>query len=124
MYSLKPEWTWERLTGKLIKKFGVRDDEQAFAWFRGQVECTAESEVEELFAKAFDLACQKLKVPHLDRRIFWSELDKDASGGITFEEFQGKLCFESAEIPAFASASFTNSASYALSNGDSSTNLT
>lgn len=137
MYSLKPEWTWERLTGKLIKKFGVKDDEQAFSWFRSHHNDNNESEVEELFAKAFDLACQKLKVPHLDRRIFWSELDKDASGGITFEEFQGNLCFE-VENPTVASASFSASyavenptaasasfsASYALSNGDSSTNLT
>lgn len=90
MYNLKPEWTWKELTFKLSKKFGIETDLDAFIWLRSH---TDQPEVEELHAKAFDLACQRLKVPHLDRRIFWSELDKDASGGISYDEFKGKLLF-------------------------------
>lgn len=91
MYSLKPEWTWKDLTFRLIKQFGLETDEDAFMWFRSHTDAT---ETDDLYAKAFDMALQRLKVPHLDRIIFWSELDTDASGGISFEEFQGKMFFE------------------------------
>merc|ERR1712232_784194 len=86
MYSLKPEATWESITAKLTKKYAVFNDHDAFAWFQEHDPC---ADMEELGAKAFDAALAKLKVSHLDRRIFWAELDTDASGGICFEEFQG-----------------------------------
>merc|ERR1712070_585356 len=94
MYNLRPELTWKDVTFKLVKKVGIENDHDAFIWFRSHTEAP---EVEDLHAKAFDLACQRLKVPHLDRRIFWSELDKDASGGISFDEFKGKLLFGKCE---------------------------
>jgi len=91
MYHLKPDIGWYELTTKIVKKARVFNDEDAFQWFRLQDE---KPDPEELHAKAFDLACRKLTVSHLDRRIFWSELDRDASGGISFEEFKGKLLFK------------------------------
>lgn len=93
IYNLKPEATWSDLSLRLTKKFSIYNDQDAFEWLRSHDE---QPDVEELYAKAFDAALQKLKVAHLDRRIFWSELDRDASGGISFQEFQGKLYFEDA----------------------------
>lgn len=90
MYSLKPEWSWKDLTLKLAKKFGIHNDLDAFVWFRSHLDA---AEGDDLNAKAFDMACRRLNMPHLDRRIFWSQLDKDASGGIDYEEFKGKLKF-------------------------------
>merc|ERR1719502_933782 len=79
---------------KFFKKFNLENDYDAFVWLRSHSEtpeCAGVSSA--LSAKAFDLALQKLRVTHLDRRIFWSELDEEASGGICFEEFEGKLTF-------------------------------
>merc|ERR1712070_330778 len=94
MYKLKPKMTWEDISTKLKKGLGIDDDWGAFDWFRSHSDVP---EAEELYAKAFDLALMRLKVPHLDRRIFWSELDRDAAGGISFEEFKGKLLFGKCE---------------------------
>lgn len=91
MYTLKPSTSWKDLSLRLTKKFGLKDDFEAFEWFKSHD--THESE--ELHAKAFDKALQKLRTPDLDRRIFWAELDKDASGTIDVEEFSGKLYFAS-----------------------------
>lgn len=84
------------MTVKLFKKFGLDNAVDAFVWFRSH---TDTPEDDDLHAKAFDLALQRLRVAHLDRRIFWSELDKSACGGITYEDFVGKLHFIGHEDP-------------------------
>merc|ERR1711959_661012 len=115
IYNLKPAWTWKDLTHRLAKKFRLDNDHDAFMWLKSH---SVKAEVEDLHAKAFDKALQRIQVPHLDRRIFWSELDKDASGGISYEEFKGKLYFVdkdddssagSPRIPSKTSAHFSNS---------------
>jgi CRP-like cAMP-binding protein len=98
MYNLKPDSSWESLAQRMQKKLCIVDDSAAFTWLKSHDE---HPEVDDLYAKAFDLALQKLKVNHLDRRIFWSELDKDASGGISFEEFKGKLNFDATQRSSY-----------------------
>jgi len=92
MYKLRADMSWRGLSKRLFKKYGLRNDWDVFAWLKGHGDNPDE---DELHAKAFDMALQKLRVSHLDRRIFWSELDRDASGGISFSEFTGKLTFPS-----------------------------
>jgi len=111
MYNLKPETTWKELSSRLTKKFAIQNDEDAFMWFRAHDD---HPDPEELHARAFDLALQKLKVSHLDRRIFWSELDRDASGGISYEEFKGKLHFKPAEIVPSGSESFASYSTFGM----------
>merc|ERR1712070_1131461 len=115
IYNLKPAWTWKDLTHRSAKKFRLDNDHDAFMWLKSH---SVKAEVEDLHAKAFDKALQRIQVPHLDRRIFWSELDKDASGGISYEEFKGKLYFVdkdddssagSPRIPSKTSAHLSNS---------------
>jgi len=90
MYGLKPETNWKILATKMTKRFAILNEQDAFLWLRS----FSETHDDDLCAKSFDLALQKLNVCHLDRRIFWAELDKDADGGISFDEFRGKLCFD------------------------------
>merc|ERR1712139_92158 len=75
MYKLKPEITWREIAERMTAKFAITTDEDAFMWIRVHDD---HPDVEELHAKAFDLALQRLKVAPLDRRIFWSDLDGDA----------------------------------------------
>jgi len=112
MFKLRSELSWKDLSVRLTAKFGFKTDSEAFAWFKSHWDNSFEDDLEppELNAKSFDLALQTCKVQHLDRIIFWSEMDKDASGGISYEEFQGKLHFDvpSHELsPSSASAAST-----------------
>merc|ERR1712178_610005 len=106
MYDLKTKLTWADISKRLQDKMGIQSPTDAFNWFK-QLDESAEDE--ELHAKAFDLALQALKVSHMDRRIFWSDLDKYATGGITYEEFEGKMQF-AAEEARCSTSSATSSA--------------
>jgi hypothetical protein len=90
MYGFKPERSWESMSAKLMRKFKLYTCEEAWAWFTEQAD---NPDAEELQAKTFDRALERVKVSNLDRRIYWSQLDTDASGGISFEEFAEQLCF-------------------------------
>jgi CRP-like cAMP-binding protein len=92
--KLTPECSWKEMSMKLVKKYDLHSDESAFNWFRGHDE---KSDLDDLTAKAFDKALQRMKIPLLDRRIYWSELDTDASGGISFDEFKGKMYFTNSD---------------------------
>lgn len=117
MYSLKPDTSWQVVSKKMIKKFSLHSCWEAFVWLRGHADSPDDDCLD---AKAFDIALNKLRVTHLDRRIFWSNLDADASGMISFEEFRdavsayfpddsedspGEAC-EAAAAPALASRPF------------------
>merc|ERR1712028_29840 len=88
MFKLRSELSWKDLSVRLTEKFGFKSDLEAFAWFKSHWDNPFEDDLEppELNAKSFDLALQTCKVQHLDRIIFWSEMDKDASGGISYDE--------------------------------------
>jgi len=82
--------SWANLGSRLYKRQGVQNEVDAFVWLRSFAE---NPDLEELPAQAFDMGLQKLKVLHLDRRILWSEIDQNAKGAISFDEFKGKLNF-------------------------------
>merc|ERR1739845_24497 len=49
---------------------------------------------DELSARAFEEAMRRLKVPPLDRKIFWAEMDTDNSGTVTLKEFASRMTTE------------------------------
>jgi len=114
MYNLKPNSnSWKQLSAKMAKKFDLDTDEAAFAWFQSQ-EDLANDDAQELSARAFDLALQLMNVSQLDRRIFWSELDTDANGGISLQEFKTKFKFSSDGSVGTATAGGPTKASNAI----------
>jgi len=102
MYKLKPDNSWKTVSKKMIKKFGLQSCWEAFVWMRGHSDSPDDDCLD---AKSFDKALNKMKISHLDRRIFWSELDADASGMISYEEFRNTVSsyFDSEDSPGEAS---------------------
>lgn len=87
-YKLKASMRLEDVVTRMQAKYRFDCAEDAFLWMCSQA---PDGEEDELTAKAFDRAMQRLKVPHLDRKIFWSELDMDGNGLVCFEEFADKI---------------------------------
>lgn len=115
MYNLKPSSnSWRTLSAKIGRRYNLNSDRDAFAWFQQQDITIPDTEMAELSARAFDVALQQMNVSQLDRRIFWSELDIDASGGISFEEFTSKFRFandDDAESEVFSATCTDNTVS-------------
>mmetsp|Transcript_44479 Transcript_44479/g.102650 ORF Transcript_44479/g.102650 Transcript_44479/m.102650 type:complete len:873 (-) Transcript_44479:29-2647(-) len=85
-FNLKPHMSWEGVVKILAKKHHFATLEEAFAFFRMHAPDT-EYDDDELSAKAFDETLRRVKVPVLDRKIFWAEMDIDNSGCVNLGEF-------------------------------------
>eukprot|EP00929_Paragymnodinium_shiwhaense_P056800 TRINITY_DN28441_c0_g1_i1.p1 TRINITY_DN28441_c0_g1~~TRINITY_DN28441_c0_g1_i1.p1 ORF type:complete len:1085 (-),score=279.09 TRINITY_DN28441_c0_g1_i1:61-3315(-) len=90
-YKLNAETTWLDVTRRCLER-GLRDEHEAFVWFT--TFCEQGVEEDEVTAKAFAEGCRRLKVPVLDTKIFWAQLDDDNSGMVDYDEFADKLDFE------------------------------
>jgi CRP-like cAMP-binding protein len=90
-YQLTSSTNWSDVCERMVDKFGFECVDEAFAWF---CEHSETPDDEELSAKAFDEGMRKLKVPELDRKIFWAEIDADNSGAVSLEEFSNKISIE------------------------------
>jgi len=87
-YKLKASMRWHDVVARMQGKYKFDNVEDAFWWMCSQA---TDGDEDELSAKAFDRAMMRLKVPHLDRKIFWAELDMDSNGVVCLEEFADKL---------------------------------
>eukprot|EP00928_Gymnodinium_smaydae_P047339 TRINITY_DN31587_c0_g1_i1.p1 TRINITY_DN31587_c0_g1~~TRINITY_DN31587_c0_g1_i1.p1 ORF type:complete len:799 (-),score=174.01 TRINITY_DN31587_c0_g1_i1:202-2598(-) len=84
MYNLRPKVTWAEASERLCLRHGFRTHREVFDWFlQFQDPCESGSD---LTARTFDKALKSQKINDLERRVYWSDLDNDVSGGISFEE--------------------------------------
>mmetsp|Transcript_112699 Transcript_112699/g.325623 ORF Transcript_112699/g.325623 Transcript_112699/m.325623 type:complete len:979 (-) Transcript_112699:130-3066(-) len=83
-YNLKASMRWEDVLAKMQAKYCFNGPEESFTWLCAQ---GGDIEDEHLTAKAFEEGMRRLKVPQLDRKIFWAQMDMDSSGEVSFEEF-------------------------------------
>lgn len=94
-YDMKASLSWADVATRLNERVGSVED--AFAWCCGRGDWLDDHE-DELSAEAFDQAMRRMKVPELDRKIFWADMDKHNTGVISFQEFTDQ----------FASATFVD----------------
>ncbi|CAK0871598.1 unnamed protein product [Prorocentrum cordatum] len=100
-YKLKPSVTWSDISRRILAKFDVDDLEDAYEKF-----CALDGAGdEELSARNFDEALRRLKVPELDRKILWADMDEDNSGFVSQDEFTSKLITETARCDGSPDAS-------------------
>lgn len=81
---MKSSLSWNDVATRMNERVGCVED--AFAWCCGRGDWLDGHE-DELSAEAFDQAMRRLKVPELDRRIFWADMDKHNEGVISYEDF-------------------------------------
>lgn len=93
-FKLKASLNWEAVSTRLADRFSFESIEDAFTWFVDQGGDIHDDD--ELSAKAFEESMRRLKVPELDRKILWAEMDQDHSGFVSKEEFMTKLQIQSA----------------------------
>jgi len=87
-FNLKPRLSWGDVIKMLAKKHQFASLDDAFRFFRMHAsDVGTDFDEDELSAKAFDETLRRLKVPVLDRKIFWAEMDIDNSGCVTMPEF-------------------------------------
>jgi CRP-like cAMP-binding protein len=89
-FELKPSMKWADVARRMHEKLGFETIEEAFEWFVDPSGMQQHVD-DEMNAKAFDEALRRLKVPELDRKIFWATIDTDNSGFITMDEFRAQL---------------------------------
>mmetsp|Transcript_103618 Transcript_103618/g.302412 ORF Transcript_103618/g.302412 Transcript_103618/m.302412 type:complete len:810 (-) Transcript_103618:22-2451(-) len=91
-YQLKATLTWDHVTARIEAKYGFNSCAEAFCWFcsNGQ-----SSDDDELGARAFEESLTRLKVPALDRKILWAEIDQDNSGFVSLDEFSQRIAMNS-----------------------------
>lgn len=88
-FELKPSMRWEEVAMRMHEKLDFETIEETFGWFADQGGEKAFDD--EMNVKAFDEGLRRLKVPELDRKIFWAKIDTDNSGFITMDEFRAQL---------------------------------
>eukprot|EP00927_Polykrikos_kofoidii_P001861 TRINITY_DN10723_c0_g2_i1.p1 TRINITY_DN10723_c0_g2~~TRINITY_DN10723_c0_g2_i1.p1 ORF type:complete len:1332 (-),score=209.91 TRINITY_DN10723_c0_g2_i1:34-4029(-) len=117
-YKLTSQTTWSDIVQRMIER-GIVSVGLAFEWFLTHNEV---EEDEELSAKGFDESMLRLKVPEIDRRIMWAELDSDNSGTVAFDEFAAAMQTIFDEMPAFKVPSAGGGLAFGLarSNGSQS----
>jgi len=93
-YNLQSSMTWEQVSDRLEAKCGFTSNVDAFTWFCSY---NRSNEDDELGAKAFEESLARLKVPSLDRKILWAQIDADNSGFVTLEEFSEKVKLDAPE---------------------------
>jgi len=96
-YQLKSSLSWEQVSARFGERYGFESVEEAFAWFCQHGDGPDE---DELGAKAFDDCLRRVKVPALDRKILWAEMDADNSGTVTLDEFGDKVIVDPGRWPA------------------------
>jgi hypothetical protein len=94
-FGLKATLTWGDIVRRLTTYCGLFDDaDEAYHWFRSFSDEFDELTEDGLSAKAFDLALQRLKIPELERKILWAEMDTDVNGVVSMTEFHRNIVIE------------------------------
>ncbi|CAK0844545.1 unnamed protein product [Prorocentrum cordatum] len=94
-YKLKPSMSLEDVSALLDERFG--SIEEAFDWF---CKCGEDRCEDEMGSRAFDEALRRLKVPELDRKIFWAEMDSENRGSVTHAQFSANFMVREFHVAA------------------------
>jgi len=88
-FKLKSSCSWADVVARIWEKLGIKDVDYAFEWFCEQNEDNDDED--EVSAKAFEKAMRRLRVPELDRKILWADMDVNNSGSVSKDEFEANL---------------------------------
>jgi len=92
MYNLKSTLSWDAVSRRLQDRGHFESVEDAFEWLC----CFNPIQEDFLCATAFEEGMRRMKIPPLDRKVLWAEMDGDNSGMVTLAAFSSKVAFNSA----------------------------